>query len=112
MNLRSTDSMSVEALQSKGSSFKNTEVGRVPTDWEVVCLREVANFGGGLPPRKNFEKFYASGTHPWVKTLDLNNGYISSTEENNRSRFLRNKFKDAPNWNCFGGYVWRIQPDW
>ncbi|EOW9338302.1 restriction endonuclease subunit S [Vibrio cholerae] len=83
MNLRSTDSMSVEALQSKGSSFKNTEVGRVPTDWEVVCLREVANFGGGTtPPRKNFEKFYASGTHPWVKTLDLNNGYISSTEEN------------------------------
>lgn len=83
MNLRSTDSMSVEALQSKGCSFKNTEVGRVPTDWEVVCLREVANFGGGTtPPRKNFEKFYASGTHPWVKTLDLNNGYISSTEEN------------------------------
>ncbi|MCD6657746.1 restriction endonuclease subunit S [Vibrio cholerae] len=83
MNLRSTDSLSVEALQSKGSSFKNTEVGRVPTDWEVVCLREVANFGGGTtPPRKNFEKFYASGTHPWVKTLDLNNGYISSTEEN------------------------------
>ncbi|EGR4116594.1 restriction endonuclease subunit S [Vibrio cholerae] len=83
MNLRSTDSMSVEALQSKGSSFKKTEVGRVPTDWEVVCLREVANFGGGTtPPRKNFEKFYASGTHPWVKTLDLNNGYISSTEEN------------------------------
>ncbi|MBN8446658.1 MAG: restriction endonuclease subunit S, partial [Gammaproteobacteria bacterium] len=83
MNLRSTDSISVEAQQSKASSLKNTEVGRVPTDWEVVCLREVANFGGGTtPPRKNFEKFYASGTHPWVKTLDLNNGYISSTEEN------------------------------
>lgn len=83
MNLRSTNSMNSETSHPITNSFKNTEVGRIPNDWEVVSLKDVANFGGGTtPPRKSFEKYYVSGVHPWVKTLDLNNGYISSTEEN------------------------------
>lgn len=82
MSLRSTVSNILETTNSKINSFKNTEVGRIPTDWEVVSLKDVASFGGGTtPPRKDFEKFYASGVHPWVKTLDLNDGYISTTEE-------------------------------
>lgn len=43
-------------------------------------LEEVAHFlGGGTPSRVRAE--YFGGDIPWVKTTDLNNGYVSSTEE-------------------------------
>ncbi len=62
--------------------YKQTEVGVIPSDWEVVSLNDVASFGGGTtPPRKLYERYYARGTYPWVKTLDLNNSFIWNTEE-------------------------------
>ncbi|WP_217515692.1 restriction endonuclease subunit S [Vibrio metschnikovii] len=64
-------------------TYNQTEIGKFPIDWEVVSLQDSATFGGGTtPPRKFFDKYYVSGVHPWVKTLDLNNGVIAVTEEN------------------------------
>ncbi len=69
-----------EKLVPKG--YKQTEVGVIPEDWEVACLKDIATFGGGTTPaRKLFDRYYLAGTHPWVKTLDLNNGRIKETEE-------------------------------
>jgi type I restriction enzyme S subunit len=46
----------------------------------LVRLAEVATFmGGGTPSRAN--RHYFDGGIPWVKTTDLNNGPILSTEE-------------------------------
>ena len=62
--------------------YKKTEVGVIPEDWEYSSLKEVSSFGGGTTPARNqFERYYSSGIHPWVKTLDLNNGAITKTEE-------------------------------
>lgn len=62
--------------------YKQTEVGNIPDDWDISSLRDIAYFGGGTTPaRKLFEKYYLSGLHPWVKTLDLNNSFIMNTEE-------------------------------
>ncbi|ELE7140250.1 restriction endonuclease subunit S [Vibrio cholerae] len=64
-------------------TYNQTEIGKFPIDWEVVSLQDAATFGGGTtPPRKLYDKYYVSGVHPWVKTLDLNNGVIAVTEEN------------------------------
>lgn len=52
-----------------------------------VRLKEVADFmGGGTPSRKHPK--YFGGDIPWVKTTDLNNGRISSTEETITSKGL------------------------
>ena len=62
--------------------YKQTEVGVIPNDWEVVSLNDIASFGGGTtPPRMLYERYYARGIYPWVKTLDLNNSFIWNTEE-------------------------------
>ena len=62
--------------------YKQTEVGVIPKDWESACLQDVATFGGGTTPaRKFFDRYYLLGTHPWVKTLDLNNSFIRNTDE-------------------------------
>ena len=62
--------------------YKQTEVGVIPDDWECGLLKEFATFGGGTtPPRSAYEPYYSNGSHPWVKTLDLNNSIINVTEE-------------------------------
>lgn len=62
--------------------YKQTEVGVIPESWGVFTLEDIANFGGGTTPaRDSYDKYYAYGTNPWVKTLDLNNGFLTSTDE-------------------------------
>ena len=57
-------------------------MGVIPDDWECGLLKEFATFGGGTtPPRSAYERYYSNGSHPWVKTLDLNNSIINVTEE-------------------------------
>lgn len=64
------------------NGYKKTEIGIIPEDWEVFTLEDIANFGGGTTPaRDSYDKYYAYGTNPWVKTLDLNNGFLTSTDE-------------------------------
>lgn len=72
------------ALRPDGTpkGYKSSELGQIPEDWVHCALNEVATFGGGTtPPRQFYEKYFVSGSHPWVKTLDLNNGYIWETDE-------------------------------
>lgn len=46
----------------------------------LVRLEEVASFMGGSTPSRARTQYFGGGI-PWVKTTDLNNGLISSTEE-------------------------------
>jgi type I restriction enzyme S subunit len=51
-------------------------------DWQPVQLSDVASFGSGTTPlRARKTEYFEGGTIPWVKTLDLNNGSIASTDE-------------------------------
>ncbi|MFO0879954.1 MAG: restriction endonuclease subunit S [Gemmataceae bacterium] len=62
--------------------YKQTEVGIIPEDWEVRCIGDLATLSSGTTPaRALWDRYYKNGTIPWVKTLDLNNGEIHSTDE-------------------------------
>ncbi len=53
---------------------------RIPENWCWTTLGTVAQWGsGGTPSRKNSE--YFKGNILWVKTGELNDGYIYDTEE-------------------------------
>lgn len=50
-------------------------------EWECQTLSDIARISSGTtPPRSNAE-FFSGGTIPWVKTTDLNNSFITQTEE-------------------------------
>lgn len=50
--------------------------------WPRVTLEDVSRISSGTtPPRQHAERYFADGTVPWVKTLDLRNGEIWSTDE-------------------------------
>jgi type I restriction enzyme S subunit len=50
--------------------------------WPRAALGDVARTSSGTTPsRRRAERYFASGTVPWVKTLDLRNGEIWATDE-------------------------------
>ena len=53
---------------------------QVPENWCWTYMNRVAQWGsGGTPSRKNPE--YYKGYIPWIKTGELNDGYVYDTEE-------------------------------
>jgi type I restriction enzyme, S subunit len=62
--------------------YKQTEVGVIPEDWQTTKIGNVAETSSGTTPsRALFDRYYRNGNIAWVKTLDLNNSNIFSTEE-------------------------------
>jgi type I restriction enzyme, S subunit len=62
--------------------YKQTEVGVIPEDWDVSCLDLVSRLSSGTTPaRAQEDRYYRNGKYNWVKTTDLNNSRITSTEE-------------------------------
>ena len=53
-----------------------------PDDWQRLSIKDICQriTSGGTPSRKKPE-FYVNGTIGWVKTKELVDGFITSTEE-------------------------------
>jgi type I restriction enzyme S subunit len=49
--------------------------------WEEATLGEIADISSGTTPLRANRAFYEGGTIPWVKTTDLNNSFVTTTEE-------------------------------
>lgn len=63
-------------------TFKETNVGPIPNDWHVAALGDIAvTSSGTTPARALTERYYRNGSVNWVKTLDLNDSEIATTEE-------------------------------
>ena len=63
------------------SGYKETKVGWIPEDWRVIQLRDLGVITSGNTPSRQNSGYFDGGRFPWVKTTDLNNGIIFSTEE-------------------------------
>lgn len=62
--------------------YKQTDIGVIPSDWILTSIGKCATTSSGTTPARNlFDRYYKNGTISWTKTLDLNNSYITRTEE-------------------------------
>ncbi|PMQ02374.1 MAG: restriction endonuclease [Dictyoglomus sp. NZ13-RE01] len=79
-------------MKVKENGFKETEIGLIPEDWEVVRLKDVAVYmkAGGTPRRT--VKDYWNGDIPFVKIEDItsSNKYILTTKEYITKKGLEN----------------------
>lgn len=50
-------------------------------EWDSQTLADIARISSGSTPLRSNAEFFAGGTIPWVKTTDLNNSYITQSEE-------------------------------
>lgn len=65
--------------------FKDTELGKIPTDWKVIKANEIANiYIGRTPSRKDFDCFTTCNKDKkWIsiKDIGLSNEFIFNTSE-------------------------------
>jgi len=61
--------------------YKNTKVGVIPEDWEVVRIEKLTNIETGKTPLRSNNIFWENGTINWATTTEVNNTYIISTNE-------------------------------
>ena len=52
----------------------------IPESWEWCKLGWIGNWGAGATPAKGNSEFYDNGTIPWIRTGELNNGYVYDSE--------------------------------
>ena len=64
------------------TGYKQSELGKIPGDWEVLDIQAMAKIGSGTTPaRIQGDRYFKNGVSCWVKSLDLNYSEIRSTEE-------------------------------
>ena len=67
--------------------YKETKVGVIPLEWEVVKIGEIGDLvGGGTPSTTN--KDYWQGSIPWISSSDLTDKSIYTV---NKHRFITNE---------------------
>jgi type I restriction enzyme S subunit len=69
----------------RGKAQKETEIGLVPTSWDVVQLGEVSTLSTGTTPATKNKSYYV-GNIPFIKTGDVVNNRINSA-----NNFLSNE---------------------
>lgn len=65
----------------KTHRFKPSPLGMIPEEWECVELGSMYNLKSGTTPNRSVTKYFDPEGMLWVKTLDLNEGYINDTDE-------------------------------
>jgi len=55
----------------KETNFKETPIGKIPKDWELKKLGDVAKIRRGASPRPKGDPRYFGGGIPWIKISDL-----------------------------------------
>jgi len=74
--------------------LKESEIGLIPEDWEVVRLGDIVNFKiGRTPPRKN-KDYWTNGKYYWVSISDMKNRYINNTSEMVSEKAHKEIFKE------------------
>jgi len=82
----------MQELLTKGighKEFKDTEIGRIPKDWEVVKIGDIAQTSSGGTPNRAKKEYY-NGNIPWVKSSELKDNIIYDTEEKITEEGLQN----------------------
>lgn len=64
----------------KETRFKDTEVGRIPEDWDIIKLGDVVDISSGSTPSRYIESNF-TGSTCWLTSGELKTHYIYDTKE-------------------------------
>ncbi len=63
------------------TEFKDTEIGRIPKEWEIKALKDIGNIITGKTPSKSNSEYWLNGKIEFIKPPDLNNNIITTYSE-------------------------------
>jgi type I restriction enzyme S subunit len=61
--------------------FKDSPLGRIPVEWDYSALGDIYNMKSGITPSRSNKNYFDENGTNWVKTLDLNESFLYTTEE-------------------------------
>jgi type I restriction enzyme S subunit len=61
--------------------FKQTKIGWLPVEWEVVRLKDIATIGTGSTPSRDKPEYWDNGTIPWLPTGKANDYEIHNADQ-------------------------------
>lgn len=65
--------------------YKMTELGEIPSDWQLKFIKDVADVISGGTPSKSIENYWYNGDIPWATPTDITKNkskYIEKTDAN------------------------------
>jgi len=65
----------------KTHTYKPSELGLIPDEWEVVSLGNITKIVGGGTPSRDIEEYWENGNIPWVTVKDLHDGLLIKESE-------------------------------
>lgn len=60
----------------KETKFKNTEIGKIPEEWETLYIHQITEISTGATPSTNINEYWENGTIRWMSSGELNNKII------------------------------------
>ncbi len=85
--------MKTRVIEENG--FKETEMGQIPTDWDIVRFGNIADYSLGRTPPRRDKKYWENSIIPWVSIADMKDNYIiKDTKEKVSQEALREIFKN------------------
>jgi type I restriction enzyme S subunit len=68
--------------KSQINQYKDTEIGKIPVDWNLSYFKDVTTFKMGRTPPRKVKKYWDDGKYLWVSISDMKDfGRIISTKE-------------------------------
>ncbi|HED6586665.1 restriction endonuclease subunit S [Campylobacter coli] len=91
-DLLNLDELMQSALQKAFNPLKDNakENYKLPQGWEWKNLGEIANTSSGRTPSRNKKEYWENGNIKWLKSGELNDGYIDFIEENITEEAIKN----------------------
>ncbi|EAH6596057.1 restriction endonuclease subunit S [Campylobacter jejuni] len=91
-NLANIDELMQSALQKAFNPLKDNakENYKLPQGWEWKSLGEIGNTSSGGTPLRNKKEYWENGSIKWLKSGELNDGYIDFIEENITEEAIEN----------------------
>ncbi|EDO6740871.1 restriction endonuclease subunit S [Campylobacter coli] len=91
-DLLNLDELMQSALQKTFNPLKDNakENYKLPQGWEWKSLGEIANTSSGGTPSRNKKEYWENGNIKWLKSGELNDGYIDFIEENITEEAIKN----------------------
>ncbi|HEH5413530.1 TPA: restriction endonuclease subunit S, partial [Campylobacter coli] len=91
-DLLNLDELMQSALQKAFNPLKDNvkENYKLPQSWEWKSLGEIANTSSGGTPSRNKKEYWENGNIKWLKSGELNDGYIDFIEENITEEAIKN----------------------
>lgn len=83
-NITKVRNESIKSKISKNDKYKPIDekmIFDIPETWRWIRVGEIGNWGSGSTPERGNSDYYNYGTISWLKTGELNDGYVGDSEE-------------------------------